>query len=153
PFSVLYPPPPPLLLSPLPLHDALPISAAVLAGHELLVYHGVLTGPAWVADAFQWVAQLTWRTWMYYAAPAAIFAGLVLVWAAVRPRRRTHARLDGEPVLWLSPTAVARTCSARAQGVGAVASARSAAGRRRVRVTVTVPERAWDPPPDDAAIT
>lgn len=129
------------------------IAAAVIAARELLIHHGILTASPWLADAFRWIAQLTWRTWMYYAAPAAIVVGLILVWSAARPRRRTHARLDGEPALWFSPTAVARTCSARAQQVDAVASAQSAAGRRRVRVTVTVPERAWEPPPDDAAIS
>ncbi len=128
------------------------LAVAAVCVRELLIHHGVVGGEPWLADASRWIARITWRTWMYYAAPAAVVAGVAVLVAALRPRRRTHVRTRGTVPLWLSPTAVARACSARATGVHAVESARTTATRRTVRVTVTVPERPWDPPPGDAAL-
>ncbi|QDQ96590.1 DUF6286 domain-containing protein [Tomitella fengzijianii] len=128
------------------------LAAGVVALRELLIYHGILASAPWLAPATTWISGLTWRTWMYYAAPTSVVVGVVALVAAFRPRRRTHIRTAADPPVWLSETAVARACSARAQQVTAVDSARTTATRRRVQVTVTVPERPGDPPPGDTAL-
>ncbi|WP_182347944.1 DUF6286 domain-containing protein [Tomitella gaofuii] len=127
--------------------------AGAVAVRELLIFHAIVPGAPWLAPASQWIAGLTWRKWMYYAAPAAVIVGVAALVTAFRPRRRTHIRTAAAPPVWLSETAVARACSARAQQIAAVESARTTATRRHVHVTVTVPERPWEPPPGDSALT
>ncbi|MDN5757821.1 MAG: hypothetical protein L0H59_04720, partial [Tomitella sp.] len=52
-------------------------AVGALCIHELLVFHGIVDGAPWLANSFTWIAQLTWRDWMRYAAPAAVIVGIV----------------------------------------------------------------------------
>lgn len=136
-----------------------------LCVRELLIYHGLLGGAPWVAPTFQWIAMLTWGHWVRYVSPILVVIGLLGFGAALRPRRRTHLRLQADVPVWLSPTSVARACSARAEQIVYVRRAETTASRSRVRITVTLPDTqagdvsaatpgadgAQDAPPADAA--
>ncbi|GAA1003065.1 hypothetical protein GCM10009551_077420 [Nocardiopsis tropica] len=71
----------------------------VLALRDSLVSLGWVGGGRWI-DAVPRIADdLRWAWWTWPAAIAAIVVGLVLVIAAVKPRKRSHTPISDE--LWL----------------------------------------------------
>jgi hypothetical protein len=67
------------------------IGAGVVLGREALLALGAIDGPAWVEPAATNLDGLTAQQWMLPAGIAAVVVGFVLVFAAIRPRRRTAA--------------------------------------------------------------
>ncbi len=116
---------------------------SALCIRELIIYHDLVGGDPWLADTSVWIAQLQWRNWMMFAAPGALLIGLLLIVAAVKPRRRTHLRLRAGTDVWLRPTDVARLCSAAAFEDTEVLTATTTVSGRRAAVTVTAPEDAF----------
>ncbi|GAA4807230.1 Asp23/Gls24 family envelope stress response protein [Tomitella cavernea] len=110
-----------------------------LCVREALLYYEVIAGDPWLANTVAWVARLTWRDWMRYAAPACVAIGIALLWSALRPRRRTHLRLHADVPVWLTPTNVARACSARAKDALPHCRVATIASRRKITVTVSMP--------------
>jgi len=114
------------------------LSLAVVAVRDLLVAAGWISGPGWLTTAALWVADIDWWDWMWPAAVASIIVGGVLLWLAVRPRRRTHLSVAEHEVLWTRRGDVARRCSAAVSALGGVSHATTVVGRRTVKVSVTV---------------
>lgn len=110
---------------------------AVIAVRDLLVHIGWLDGAEWLHSAADWIADISWWEWMWPAAIGLVVAGLVMLWIAVKPRRRTHISLAGYEVMWTRPGDVARRCSAVVADLPGVENATTVVGRRRARVTVT----------------
>ncbi|MFC7449127.1 DUF6286 domain-containing protein [Rhodococcus daqingensis] len=112
---------------------------AVLTGREFLIAHEVIAPAAWLRNSIEWSARLHWQPWMLPAAVAAVFAGLALIFVAVKPRIRTHLPLGdaGSAVVWVRPTDVARMCSARARTVAGVRSVQTIVDGKRTTVHIT----------------
>lgn len=116
------------------------LGVAGLCVRELISYHQLVETEPWLANASVWIAQLQWRDWMMWAAPGALAAGLILVAAALTPRRRTHLRLRAETDVWLRPTDLARLSSAVALAEPAVLTATTTVDRKSAAVAVTAAE-------------
>lgn len=110
------------------------LALAGLVGYELYAWltgePGILAPVLAGGLALEDFAPLAW------VAGALLATGILLVLAGLRPTRASHLGFSGS--LWLTPTAVARLCSARAREVAGVADATTTVGRRRVTVAVTV---------------
>ncbi|MCZ4555331.1 DUF6286 domain-containing protein [Rhodococcus maanshanensis] len=112
---------------------------AVLTGREFLIAHEVIAPAAWLRNSIEWSARQHWEPWMVPAAAAAVFAGLVLIFVAVKPRIRTHLPLGdaGSAVVWVRPTDVARMCSAQARTVAGVRSVQTIVDGKRTTVRIS----------------
>ncbi|MDV8021060.1 DUF6286 domain-containing protein [Rhodococcus sp. IEGM 1330] len=112
------------------------IGAGVVLGREALLNLGAIDGPEWVGPAATSVDGLTAQSWMLPGGIAAAVVGFILVFVAIRPRRRTHRALSEQDV-WLRKgdvAAVARTAALDSVGVD---SATAKAGNKKVTVAVS----------------
>ena len=112
------------------------VAAAVVAGRDLYIRYTDVEWQPWVSAATGWIGDLTYRAWMLPAGIAALIIGLLLIWAAIRPRTKTHRELTSEVAVWMRPVDVARMCTASAQRVPGVMGAHTVARKRSIDVTV-----------------
>ncbi|MGO3325608.1 DUF6286 domain-containing protein [Gordonia sp. (in: high G+C Gram-positive bacteria)] len=115
------------------------IALLVLCGvaiRDLILEAGWIDGDPWLGQAAHWSSETPWAGWMWAAAIACIVIGLVLLAAALKPRRATHIRLTDHDVLWTRRVDVARRCSAAAQAVAGVDHATTVVTRRKAKCTV-----------------
>lgn len=115
------------------------IALLVLCGvavRDLVLEAGWIDGDPWLGHAAHWSSETAWTSWMWAAAIACIVIGLVLLVAAMKPRRATHLRLTDHDVLWTRRVDVARRCSAAAQAVAGVDHATTVVTRRKAKCTV-----------------
>lgn len=66
------------------------IGAAMTAAGAVAIREALTTADPWIAPALQWTADAQWQWWVWPVAALAAVLGLVLLVAAVTPRRRTH---------------------------------------------------------------
>lgn len=112
------------------------IGAGVVLGREALLNLGAIDGPEWIGPAATSLDGLTAQPWMLPGGIAAVVVGFILVFVAIRPRRRTHRPLSEQDV-WLRKgdvAAVARTAALDSVGVD---SATAKAGNKKVTVAVS----------------
>lgn len=120
------------------------IALGAVAVRDIAVRANWLDGQAWSVTAAQWIADLQWQNWMWPAAVGAIVVGLVLLWIAVKPRRRTHLALAGGDGMWTRPGDVARRCSAAVSDLPGVLDADTVVTRRKLTCTVGVRSQVAD---------
>ncbi len=113
------------------------LALVAVAIHDLLVEAGWVSGTRWLQAAADWINGATWQDWMWAAVVGFIIVGLLLVWTALAPRRRTHVSLGDFEVLWTRRGDVARRFSTAALSVPGVEHATTVVGRRRAKVLVT----------------
>jgi hypothetical protein len=114
------------------------LGVAAVAVRDIAVDSNWLDGSPWSVTAAEWIAELQWQNWMWPAAIGLIVVGLVLLWIAVRPRRRTHLELAAGEGMWTRPGDVARRCSAAVSDLPGVLDADTIVTRRKVTCTVEV---------------
>ncbi|MBY4127040.1 hypothetical protein HQO83_01390 [Rhodococcus fascians] len=112
------------------------IAAGIVLGREALLKLGALDGPEWVGPAATHFDGLTAQDWMFPAGIAAVVIGFILVFIAIRPRRRTHRALT-EQDIWLRKGDVAAVARAAALDNVGVDSATAKAGNKKVTVAAT----------------
>ncbi|MCZ4517426.1 DUF6286 domain-containing protein [Rhodococcus ruber] len=112
------------------------IGAGVVLGREALLKLGALDGSEWVGPAATHLDGLTAQSWMLPAGIAAVVVGFILVFVAVRPRRRTHRALTERDV-WLRKGDVAAVARAAALDNVGVDSATAKAGNKKVTVAAS----------------
>ena len=112
------------------------IGAGVVLGREALLNLGAIDGPEWVAPAAANLDGLTAQPWMLPGGIAAVVVGLIFVFVAIRPRRRTHRALSEQDV-WLRKGDVAAVARAAALDSVGVDSATAKAGNKKVTVAVS----------------
>ncbi|CCQ14017.1 putative uncharacterized protein [Rhodococcus sp. AW25M09] len=112
------------------------IGAGAVLGREALLRLGALDGPDWVGPAATHLDGLTAQQWMLPAGIAAVVVGFILVFVAIRPRRRTHRALS-EQDIWLRKGDVAAVARASALDSVGVDSATAKAGNKKVTVAVS----------------
>jgi uncharacterized alkaline shock family protein YloU len=95
-----------------PMLGLLLVAAAVITGREYAVANGHYESGDWLGEAAQWLSDTQWQPWMVAVAVACLLVGLWLLYAAVRPRRRTHRMMRHSGGLWTRDTDVARRLSA-----------------------------------------
>lgn len=115
------------------------LGLSFVAARELLIVRGTYAGAPWLRNAFEWFGRLHWEPWIGPVAAVLVLLGAALLFAAVKPRRRTHLplRVSG-PVdtVWMRRTDVARMCSARASALPGVRTALTVVDRRRAVVRI-----------------
>lgn len=115
----------------------LPIALAVVAIHDLAVDQAWSSGTSWSQPTVRALDGLTPSTGLVVVSVAVGLVGLLLVWLAVKPARRTHLRTEGESDLWISRTALAALAQNTAdRSTGVIAA--DAAPRRGRRIVVDV---------------
>lgn len=112
------------------------IAAGVVLGREALLKLGALDGSEWVGPAASNLDGLTAQQWMLPAGIAAVVIGFVLVFVAIRPRRRTHRALNEQGV-WLRKGDVAAVARSAALDSVGVDTASAKAGNKKVTVAVS----------------
>lgn len=124
------------------------IAIAVVAVRELLVSQGWAAGSVVVPDLVAGPVGLSPSVGLAVAGGAVALVGLVLLWLALRPGRRTHLRASGGADLWIAPGAVAAVAQETADRLPGVVSADSSRSTRRhvvVDVVVAAPRTADAP--------
>ncbi|MCK7637502.1 DUF6286 domain-containing protein [Corynebacterium pygosceleis] len=112
------------------------LAAAAVAGRDLYIRYTDVEWQPWVSTATEWIGGLSYRNWMLPAGIAALIVGLLLLWASIRPRTKTHRELTSPVAVWMRPVDVARMCTASAQQVPGVMAAHTVAKKRSIDVTV-----------------
>lgn len=75
--------------------------------------------------------------WMLWGGAAGIVVGLLVLYAALRPRRHTHVELASDTVSgWTRQVDIARRCSATARKVPGVGAARTTAGKKGIHLII-----------------
>lgn len=110
------------------------LTAGGIAIHDLLAAGGWINEPQWFARVARWLAELHWSQVMVPAAIAAAAIGLLLLWIAVKPRRRTHRQLVGAPELCTRRSDIGARVRAVTLAVPGINSVRVSVGRRTVTV-------------------
>lgn len=124
------------------------LALCAVAIRDLIVAAGWISGDSWTRTAADWVADISWYDWMWPAAVGLIIAGLLLLYVAVKLRRRTYVNVGPYGVMWTRRGDVARRCSAAVAAIPGVEHATTVVGRRKATVTVTT----GDTPVDRAEI-
>ncbi len=112
------------------------LAVAVVFIHDALVGAGAVSGTAWLA----WFAEKAnvisaSSPWMLWAGPLAVVIGLVLVIAALKPRKSTHWAV-GDQGVFIGRGDAARLAANAAHSTPAVVDAQaSVSGRSTLRVT------------------
>jgi hypothetical protein len=122
------------------------VAAAIVTGREYAVANGHYDSGGWLEEATQWMSDTQWRPWMVAVAVACVLVGLWILYAAVRPRRRTHRLLRHSGGLWTRNTDVARRLSAIALDDTNTVSATTkvTAGRAHVSIVASTAEESPD---------
>lgn len=75
--------------------------------------------------------------WMLWGGAAGIVVGLLMLYAALRPRRHTHVELASDAISgWTRQVDIARRCSATARKVPGVGAARTTAGKKGIHLII-----------------
>lgn len=98
----------------------------------------------WTQAAADWITRIHWYQWMWAVAVGLILVGLLFVWLALKPRKRTFVSLGDDEVMWTRRGDVARRCSAAVATLPGVEHATTVVGRRTAKVTVTTSDGAAD---------
>lgn len=120
-----------------PLSALVLILLGVVAGQDALARWGVSgLGSSWLGTVFTDIDGLRAATWNVPAGVVLVLIGLVVLYAALKPRRRTHVQADGDADLWFTPTALEALGRDAAEGVPGVARVSVTSTRSAVRVRV-----------------
>lgn len=112
------------------------IALGVVAGRDALLSTGAITGSPWIAAALHYLDGLTAQAWMIPAGLGAAVVGLLLLFAAVKPRRRTHRQLAASGT-WTKPRDIVRLARCAAEPITGVAEASGTGSNRRITLTIT----------------
>lgn len=124
------------------------IALGVVAGQDALArWHVSGTGTSWLGSVLDGLDGLRAATWTAPVGVALVVAGLLVLVVTLKPRRRTHAQVDGEADVWVSPSALAALARDAAEGVPGVARVAVSSSRSAVRVRVAsdAPDRLAGP--------
>ena len=113
------------------------LGVAAVGIRDHLVRFGWISGTPWTESAASWIERSTWQNWMWPAAVALVVVGLLFVWIAIKPRRKTHETMDRYGVMWTRRGDAARRCSAALMEVPGVAHATTVVRRRSAKAVVT----------------
>lgn len=112
------------------------IACGVVAARDVLIWTGAVTGKPWISVALDLLDGLTPQGWMLPAGVAVAVLGLLLVIAAVTPRRRTHCPVQA-PDTWITPRDVIRVTLGASRAVTGVGAATASGSARRITLTIT----------------
>lgn len=112
------------------------LAAGVLALREAGVALGWIAGTSWISGAAAMVDGLHSQWWMVPAGVTTAVVGTWMVFAALRPRRKTVVAVDAAGAVWMRPRDVARLASYAAASVPGVEVLCSEATRRKVTLHI-----------------
>ncbi|MEU4396780.1 DUF6286 domain-containing protein [Kribbella sp. NPDC023855] len=114
---------------------ALAVTAAgVVAIRETLLAADLITGTSWLQWVLGKAEVLKPAGWMTPAGTAAVLIGLVVLVAALKPRKTTHLAV-GDSGVWIRSRDAARLAGDTATNIDSVISASAKAKGRKLRVT------------------
>ena len=102
---------------------------------------GAISGPSWTRAAVNWFDGQSAHGWMVPVGGVLAILGLVLVYIALSPRRRTAIPVQAKTSVYLDVSDTAKLAAAAARVVPGVTKATASATRR----TVTVSARTTGP--------
>ncbi|KKF00531.1 hypothetical protein WN67_18370 [Mycolicibacterium obuense] len=97
---------------------------------------GAIRGPSWTRAAVDWFDGQSAHGWMVPVGALLAILGLVLVGAALSPRRRTALPVQATTSVYLDVSDTAKLAAAAARIVPGVTKATASATRRTVTVSV-----------------
>ena len=121
-----------------PLVALLVLAVGLVGIRDGVVAAGWLDGSSWTGAAAEWIDGLTFDGWMIPVAIVSIIVGLLLLFAALKPRRKTAVALTAETSVYIEPAGIARVAADAARSVPGVLDARASATRRSVTVRADV---------------
>lgn len=113
------------------------IALGVISIREYWLFTDEGHGLSLLKSSLDWIAAPSNQTWMLPAGIACVMVGVLLLYIAVRPRTKTHRRLDGDVNIYVRPVDIARMCTAHAEKTPGVLKAHTIATSRTVTVTLT----------------
>jgi len=113
------------------------IALGVVAFRDALIDGGAIAGTPWITPALQFLDGLSAQSWMLPAGLGIAVIGVLLIAAAVKPRKRTHRPLRTAPDSWIAAHDVARVARGAATTVTGVGTAAASGSARRLTVSIT----------------
>ena len=110
--------------------------ACGLVVRDILLVTEVIEGKQWLPPACDWLATVTYESWMLWAGIACALLALILLVSTVRPRTRTHIAVGEEENVFGRPVDFARMSTAAARQTPGVVDAQSVVTRKKIKVTV-----------------
>jgi Family of unknown function (DUF6286) len=126
------------------------IAAGVIVGRDALIGVGVVAGSPWITACLEFLDGLNAQSWMLPAGIATAVVGLVLLVAAVKPRRRTH-RATKAPGAWIAPRDIRRISRGALLSLTGVAEATAGGSANTLTLTIT-PVAGYDASQLDSAV-
>ena len=126
------------------------IGAGVVIGRDALIDVGAIAGSPWITAGLKAIDGLTARAWMLPAGIVIAIVGLLLLVAAVKPRKRTHVPTTA-PGAWITPRDVRRVARSAALSLTGVAAATVGGSARSLTLSIT-PVGGYDASQLDAAV-
>lgn len=112
------------------------IALGVIAVRDVLLWTGAIAGTPWIINALNYFDGLTAQTWMLPAGIAVAILGLFVVFAAVKPRRRTHQPLSA-PDTWITTRDLSRAARGAVQTLTGVATTTARGSARKITLVIT----------------
>ncbi len=88
------------------------IGLGVLGLREVWIMVRPSTSASWLKPIVDFLTAPSFLDWLAWSGVVGLGLGLVLAWAAVAPRKRTHMKIELEPTLWVRHVDIARRTSA-----------------------------------------
>ncbi|STZ41286.1 Uncharacterised protein [Mycolicibacterium gilvum] len=111
------------------------IAAGAVGIRDGIAAAGWISGPSWTRAAIDWFDGQSAHGWMVPVGVIAALAGLVLIGAALSPRRRKAIPVTAQTSVYLDVCDTAKLAGAAARVVPGVTKATASASRRAVKVT------------------
>lgn len=113
------------------------VALGVVAARELILRlaHGV-DWQSWLDPVLEAAALNELPEWLLWAAIVSAILGLILLYFAIRPRSKTHRRLESRTSLWARPVDIARLTTATAKRTPGVQRASSKVNNKSIRLDV-----------------
>lgn len=112
------------------------VGLAGVGGHDVLVYIGPTTGPAWIEQGLGWTDGVGPQYWWVIVAVVAALLGLLVAYVAVRPRRYLGTRVRADTGVFLLDRGLGRLAAATAEDCDGVDSAHATARASTLSVRI-----------------
>jgi len=120
------------------LWSLLVIALAVVCIRDTLVALGALGGEPWIKGVTDTLDGTTATNWIFAIGVACALLGLLLLWAAVKPRPRRGIEIEADTGVLVSKPAVRRLASSAAREVDGVDMVSVTASRKTVTVDAAI---------------
>lgn len=113
------------------------LALAIIAGREIYILGSDTTNQqSWAHPVLEIIGNARYQDWMFPLGIVAAILGLILLYVAIRPRTKTHRRIEADIPIYMRPIDLVRMFTASAERVHGVKDAHTQITGRSIIVTI-----------------